>query len=224
MDLCCSRRNFGKLNLLHIFRLVTAGESAISYCIEKWSDYKKGRLFYSVFTLVLQFILPLTLISLAHSAIKRKLRNLPTWKRPEASTHRKPLMSNNANQDLQEPRSDENPASAADVALQVRLQPEIVVRSVGVIVHVPAKAPQAASDVQAASVNRTAQNVDLSPEFKEVAATTDLDLATKPKNTLEETINVVSADKSKVKGFLSIKLSKEKLPFTCLLVVNSPYP
>ena len=40
-------------------------KSTVAYCFEH-HDYEKGRLVYSVFSLLVQFILPLSLITLAH--------------------------------------------------------------------------------------------------------------------------------------------------------------
>jgi len=33
------------------------GDSAIAYCAEEWGEYKRGRLFYSIFSLVVQVIM-----------------------------------------------------------------------------------------------------------------------------------------------------------------------
>ncbi|XP_059084396.1 neuropeptide Y receptor type 5-like [Tigriopus californicus] len=71
--------------LLHIVKA-----SSLAYCAEEWGQYKKGRLVYSIFSLVVQFILPLTLISFAHSSIKKKLRKLPSWQKgaQQSTRHR----------------------------------------------------------------------------------------------------------------------------------------
>ena len=61
-----------------------------AYCIENWGEYSKGRLLYSIFALLVQFILPLTLISLAHNAIKKKLQKLPSWKKATTEIKNKP--------------------------------------------------------------------------------------------------------------------------------------
>ena len=53
------------------------GETSLAYCYEAWGEHGRKRIFYSIFSLVVQFILPLTLIGLANYAIKRKLQNLP---------------------------------------------------------------------------------------------------------------------------------------------------
>lgn len=65
--------------------------SSLAYCAEEWGQYKKGRLVYSIFSLVVQFILPLTLISFAHSSIKKKLQKLPSWQKgvQQSTRHRK---------------------------------------------------------------------------------------------------------------------------------------
>ena len=34
------------------------GDSAIAYCAEEWGEYKRGRLVYSIFSLVVQVIIP----------------------------------------------------------------------------------------------------------------------------------------------------------------------
>jgi len=66
----------------------TIGETSIAYCAEKWGQYEKGRLVVSLFSMLVQFILPITLISWAHHAIKRKLQNLPSWnKNTNVATH-----------------------------------------------------------------------------------------------------------------------------------------
>ena len=62
-----------------IARLMGLPELAL--CHEMWGKYAKGRFYYSIFCLLVQFLLPLTLISLAHSAIKKKLQKLPSWRR-----------------------------------------------------------------------------------------------------------------------------------------------
>ncbi len=57
-------------------------DATIAYCEEHWFDsFQSGRLVYSVFTFVVQFVLPISLISFAHSAIKRKLQKLPSWQK-----------------------------------------------------------------------------------------------------------------------------------------------
>ena len=68
------------LNQLHIkelFRFLSPGETSMAYCYEAWGKHGKKRIFFSIFSLVVQFILPLTLIGMANYAIKRKLQNLP---------------------------------------------------------------------------------------------------------------------------------------------------
>ncbi len=58
----------------------------MTYCEESWFDsLESGRLVYSVFTFVVQFVLPITLITFAHSAIKRKLQKLPSWQKTAAA-------------------------------------------------------------------------------------------------------------------------------------------
>ena len=66
---------FWFINIL-IF-LYFLGETSLAYCFEAWGEHGEKRIFYSIFSLVVQFILPLTLIGLANNAIKRKLQNLP---------------------------------------------------------------------------------------------------------------------------------------------------
>ena len=49
------------------------GYSSIAYCAEQWGAYKKGRLYYSIFSLLVQFLLPLTLITLAHRDVQNEI-------------------------------------------------------------------------------------------------------------------------------------------------------
>ena len=63
-------------NILNTYSL-QIGDTSIAYCAEGWGEHREKRLFYSIFSFVVQFILPLTLIALANYAIKRKLQNLP---------------------------------------------------------------------------------------------------------------------------------------------------
>ena len=49
---------------------------------ESESDKRKD---WSSFPSLFQFILPITLISFAHHAIKKKLRKLPSWQRKQSS-------------------------------------------------------------------------------------------------------------------------------------------
>ena len=66
-----------------------AGTDQIAYCSEAWGSWagEYGRLCYTIFSLLVQFLLPLTLISMAHGAIKRKLQNLPSWKKTSVAEH-----------------------------------------------------------------------------------------------------------------------------------------
>ena len=57
------------------------GAESVAYCAEEWGEYERGRLVFSIFSFVVQFILPITLISFAHNAIKKKLQKLPSWQR-----------------------------------------------------------------------------------------------------------------------------------------------
>ncbi|OQR78601.1 neuropeptide F receptor-like [Tropilaelaps mercedesae] len=45
----------------------------IAYCIENW-PHEKGRFYYSIFTLISQYMLPIIIVSLAYASICRKLR------------------------------------------------------------------------------------------------------------------------------------------------------
>ena len=74
--------------------------SELVLCNEMWGqNYPKGRFYYSIFCLLVQFLLPLTLISLAHSAIKKKLQKLPSWRKATTTAashyHAKPGSHNN---------------------------------------------------------------------------------------------------------------------------------
>ena len=73
--------------------------SELVLCNEMWGqNYPKGRFYYSIFCLLVQFLLPLTLISLAHSAIKKKLQKLPSWRKATTTAshyHAKPGTHNN---------------------------------------------------------------------------------------------------------------------------------
>merc|ERR1712038_673588 len=42
-----------------------SGETSMAYCYEAWGKHGKKRIFFSIFSLVVQFILPLTLIGMA---------------------------------------------------------------------------------------------------------------------------------------------------------------
>ena len=56
----------------------TLGISERSYCMEDWGT-EYGRLAYSITVLCVQFLLPSTILLLAHIRIYRKLSSLPFW-------------------------------------------------------------------------------------------------------------------------------------------------
>ncbi|XP_022671227.1 neuropeptide F receptor-like isoform X2 [Varroa jacobsoni] len=45
----------------------------VTYCIENW-PHERGRFYYSIFTLVFQYMLPIIIVSLAYASICRKLQ------------------------------------------------------------------------------------------------------------------------------------------------------
>ena len=72
---------------MYIFTI--AGLETVAYCAEEWGEYKRGRLIYSIFIFVVQFMLPVTLISLAHYSIKRKLQKMPSWQKARTQMNNK---------------------------------------------------------------------------------------------------------------------------------------
>ena len=58
--------------------ILTLGIKQRSYCMEDWGT-EYGRLAYSITVLCIQFLLPSTILLLAHIRIYRKLSSLPFW-------------------------------------------------------------------------------------------------------------------------------------------------
>lgn len=58
--------------------ILTLGIKQRSYCMEDWGT-EYGRLAYSISVLCIQFLLPSTILLLAHIRIYRKLSSLPFW-------------------------------------------------------------------------------------------------------------------------------------------------
>ncbi|XP_022689861.1 neuropeptide F receptor-like [Varroa jacobsoni] len=57
------------------FLLLQVGlQAKVDYCVEHW-PHNKGRFFYSLFTMVLQYMLPIGIVSAAYASICRKLRD-----------------------------------------------------------------------------------------------------------------------------------------------------
>ena len=49
------------------------GISGVDFCLEEWPT-EHGRAYYSIFTIIIQYVLPITVVSVAYARICRKLR------------------------------------------------------------------------------------------------------------------------------------------------------
>ncbi|KAL0277525.1 UNVERIFIED_CONTAM: hypothetical protein PYX00_004776 [Menopon gallinae] len=62
-----------KLEIHYNISLPQIGIDSIAYCLEDWS-VKHGRAYYSIFVLVIQYVLPIIIVSVAYTRICKKLQ------------------------------------------------------------------------------------------------------------------------------------------------------